>query len=277
MTARVRLHFDVSTSCAMHRYGDSSGRHLRIGAIGAAIIVVASGWFAFPASAASQANEDRKIADSLAAMLRAGRAVVSENQDRINDPKIGSKGLDGDVVLARSIEIYLQATGEDPRKVDATSRRGRLLGNEMSAIKEVMDVNQASINAPNVGFKGFIPAVFGRLVGEAFSRRSQGEAEMRVTAPLQLVRNRKARPDAWEADTILTRFLSPNWPPGQSFESEIDVGGKTIFRVAVPEYYTQSCLSCHGTPKGEVDLTGYPKEGAALGDLGGVISIKLSP
>jgi hypothetical protein len=44
----------------------------------------------------------------------------------------------------------------------------------------------------------------------------------------------------------------------------------------VPEYYVASCLSCHGTPKGEIDVTGYPKEGAALGDLGGVISIKLA-
>ena len=54
-------------------------------------------------------------------------------------------------------------------------------------------------------------------------------------------------------------------------------GKGSVFRIAVPEYYAQSCLSCHGTPKGETDLTGYPKEGAALGDLGGVISIKLIP
>ncbi len=49
-------------------------------------------------------------------------------------------------------------------------------------------------------------------------------------------------------------------------------------RVAVPEYYSQSCLSCHGAPQGELDITGYPREGAAaLGDLGGVISIQLLP
>jgi hypothetical protein len=43
----------------------------------------------------------------------------------------------------------------------------------------------------------------------------------------------------------------------------------------VPEYYAKSCLSCHGQPKGEVDITGYPKEGASEGDLGGIISITL--
>jgi len=31
----------------------------------------------------------------------------------------------------------------------------------------------------------------------------------------------------------------------------------------------------YGTPKGEMDKTGYPKEGAKLGDLGAVISITL--
>jgi len=43
----------------------------------------------------------------------------------------------------------------------------------------------------------------------------------------------------------------------------------------VPEYYGASCLSCHGGPKGEFDVTGYPKDGAKEGDLGGVISITL--
>ena len=34
---------------------------------------------------AAQPDEDHQIADSLAAMLRAGRAVISSNQQRIND------------------------------------------------------------------------------------------------------------------------------------------------------------------------------------------------
>ena len=43
----------------------------------------------------------------------------------------------------------------------------------------------------------------------------------------------------------------------------------------VPEYYAASCLACHGEPKGSRDITGYPREGAHEGDLGGVISITL--
>jgi Protein of unknown function (DUF3365) len=43
----------------------------------------------------------------------------------------------------------------------------------------------------------------------------------------------------------------------------------------VPEYYGASCLTCHGSPKGAVDITGYPKEGGKENDLGGVISLVL--
>jgi hypothetical protein len=41
----------------------------------------------------------------------------------------------------------------------------------MDAIVEVMDANQTTINAKGTGFKGFIPALFARLVNEAFVRR----------------------------------------------------------------------------------------------------------
>ena len=247
---------------------------VRAAVLAAAVGAAAPAW---SQASGDQQGEDRRIAGSLAAMLRAGRAVISANQDRINDPALGPKGLDGATVLARSIEIYTKTTGVDPLSLDPSSREGRLLGNEMAAIKEVMDANQASIDAKGTGFKGFIPAVFSRLVGEAFSRRCNGEAEMRVTAPPDLVRNRKSRPDAWELDTITNRFLAPGWPQGQAYDSRVEQEGRPTFRIAVPEYYAQSCLSCHGGPKGQTDLTGYPKEGASLGDLGGVISIKLSP
>jgi hypothetical protein len=51
-------------------------------------------------------------------------------------------------------------------------------------------------------------------------------------------------------------------------------GGKAV-RVMLPLYYQKACLACHGEPKGERDLSGYPKEGAKEGDLGGAISVKL--
>jgi hypothetical protein len=226
-------------------------------------------------SIAAPQQDDLAIAQSLAAMLRAGRTVISRSQTTINNPDLGDKGLDSATVLAEAVKIYQKSTGVDPKSIDPASRHGRLLRAQMDAIIAVMNANQNEINRKGIGFKGFIPAVFGRLVNEEFGKRAKGEAAMKVTAPIDLVRNRKAVPDAWESEVILAKLEKPDWPKGQAFVGETKSDNRTAFRIAVPEYYAASCLSCHGGPKGEIDVTGYPKEGGKVGDLGGVISITL--
>ncbi len=226
--------------------------------------------------AQAPANDDAAIAASLAQMLRSARTVISANQALINDPEKGDKGLTGKVVLAQAVKNYSDSTGSDPLATDPNSRAGRLLRAQMDAIVEVVDANQSTINAKGVGFKAFIPAVFARLVNEAFEHRAAGEASIKVTAPVDLVRNRKALPDAWERQVIESKFLAPGWQKGKPFEAVVDTAGHPAFRMMAPEYYAASCLSCHGSPKGSLDITNYPREGAAEGDLGGVISITLS-
>ena len=227
------------------------------------------------ASDSEDPSEDLLIGKSLADMLLAGETVISREQDRINDPKLGEKGLGGGALIEQTREIYRKATGVDPSTVDPASRHGRLLRVQMDAIVEVMDANQTTINAKETGFKGFIPAVFARLVNEAFARRAKGEAEMKATGPPDRIRNRKARPDVWETAIIKSKLLAPGWPRGQAYSAAVETDGRPAFRVMVPQYYDESCLACHGSPKGEVDITGYPKEGAKLDELGGVISIVL--
>jgi hypothetical protein len=221
------------------------------------------------------AEYDAPIAKSLATMLSAGRTVISRNQDRINDPKTGTKGLAGKVVLAEATAIYQRATETNPASIDPKSLHGQLIGMQMESIVEVMDVHQETLNRQGVGFKGFIPAVFGRLVNEAFGRRASGIAEMKVTAPPRLIRNPKVQPDEWELDLIQTRLMSPAWPKNQSYTAMAAKNGAQAQRTLIPEYYGASCLTCHGSPQGEIDITGFPKEGANEGDLGGIISITL--
>jgi hypothetical protein len=220
-------------------------------------------------------DEDAATAKSLAALLRAGRTVISRHQPEINDPNVGDKGLTGEKLLGEAVVVYKSTTGDDPNAVNPSSRRGRLLRAQMAAIRDVVDANQATINEKGLAFKGFIPATFSRLVNESFDKRAGGEAEMKTTAPPDLVRNLKAAPDPWERQVIAEDFLSSNWPKGKEYSAIAASNGRPAFRMAVPEYYAASCLSCHGKPKGDVDVTGYPKEGAAEGDLGSVISISL--
>ena len=220
-------------------------------------------------------DDDAQIAQSLAAMLRAGRTVVSLHQNTINDPSLANKGFDSQTVLKEAIGIYQKAAGVDPMSIDPNSRHGKLIHMQMDAIAEVIDAHQATINRKDVGFKGFIPAVFGRLTNESFGRRAVGLAEMKVTAPPQFIRNVKAKADGWESEVIRDKLLLASWPKDQSFAAVAQASGKPAHRTAVPEYYGATCLSCHGSPEGEIDITGYPKEGGKVGDLGGVISITL--
>lgn len=228
-----------------------------------------------PQTPAFGASNDLEIALNLANMLRAARAVISSNQALINDPSIGDKQLTGKAVVEKAVAGYEQVSHKSPESIDPNSREGRLLAAQLAAIAEVMDENQDTINVKGVGFKGFVPAVFARMVNERFEEKVGDEAQIKVTAPPDLIRNRKARPDSWETELIEGKLMSPNWPAGQLVWAEVESGGRDAFRVLVPEYYTQGCLSCHGEPKGEIDITGYPKEGGKLNDLGGVISVVL--
>lgn len=222
-------------------------------------------------------QEDLRIAKSLATMLQSARAVISAHQAEINDPAKGDKGLSGSAVLEQAIANYRKTTGADPLAIEPASYEGRLLKAQMDSVVEVMDANQEMINAEGVGFKGFIPATFARLVNEAFGRRVGDEAAIKVTAPPELVRNRQARPDDWETAAIRDYLQKADWPKGQIYSGLGDIDGVTRARVMVPEYYAASCLTCHGEPKGELDITGYPKEGGHEGDLGGIISLELTP
>ena len=172
-------------------------------------------------------------------------------------------------------KLYQEATGSDPLKIDPNSRHGRLLGVEMNAIVEVMNAHQKSINRSGIGFKGFIPSTFGRLVIESFSKGAEGDAEIKITAPPELVRNRKSRPDTWETCCYSREALVGKLAPRTSLRRGCRKQGPPSISHLVPMYYSASCLHCHGSPKGETDVTGYPKEGASEGNLGGLISITL--
>ena len=239
-------------------------------------LTVAVGMFHGSLARAEKSDDaDLDLALRLAVLLQSARSVIGTEQPRINDPAIGDKGLSGQAVLDRATEAYLAKIGTPPLTDQADPREAKLVSAMMAAITEVMDANAGSINREGVAFKGFVPAVFGRLVTESFGSKVGDLAQIKVTAPPDLVRNRKSRPDDWETQVIADNLLSRDWQKGEVYSAVAEVKGRPAFRVMVPEYYGEGCLACHGSPAGEVDVTGYPKEGGALGDLGGVISIML--
>lgn len=228
-----------------------------------------------PTGVGAAMSDEITLGEHMAAMLRAGRSVVSKNQALINDPNKGDKGIDGDSLIRDAVAIYTARMGAPPMADTLPEPERHLMQALMDSMREIVDEHEAEIDTPGLGFKGFIPAVYGRLVGERFEEKVGTEALLKVTAPENLVRNRKALPDDWEKMVIDTHFLSPDWTKGESYTEQAEVHGRPAFRMLMPEYYDASCLTCHGKPAGELDVTGYPKEGASEGDLGGAISITL--
>ena len=127
-------------------------------------------------------------------MLRAGRTVISLHQAEINNPETGDKGLTGQTVLVEAVGLYQEAVGVDPMSLDPTSRQARLLRAQMDAIAEAVDSNLDTLNKKVWGSKASSRRRSAVLVNEGFNKRANSEAEVKVTAPPDLIRNRKATP-----------------------------------------------------------------------------------
>lgn len=235
----------------------------------AAALVVAS-LCALPVSASE--SEYETVAEDVALLFRSARSVISSNQARINEKGRGAKGLTADHVVEATLEVYREhSRGGRP---GGRSALGQKLAKELLAsVRDVMTKVQPLIDRPDLGFKGFLPAVFAKQVADEFSRRTHGAATIKLTAPAELVRNRANRPDSWERQILDEHFRSSGWPRGQSFFARANVDGAPGFRLMIPEYYQESCLGCHGEPAGAPDITGGRKEGGTLGQLAGAISV----
>jgi general secretion pathway protein A len=134
--------------------------------------------------------------------------------------------------------------------------------------KEVVGEAQALINKQGMGFKGFLPALWGRKAGEKFTKKT-GIGLKQTATQYRFAGN---KPDDFEAE-VLKQFSDAGYPKGKEIVKTASVGGKQVLRYMAPEYAAKSCLSCHGEPKGEKDITGMKKEGYKEGDLAGAISV----
>ncbi len=199
---------------------------------------------------------------SVAVLFHAARVVISRNQDLINDSAKGDKGLTGAEVVSQTKKIYAELTGTE---VDIGKDQRVLL----DAIREVMDTAQATINAQGTGFKGFVPATFGRQVADIVAAAST----IVIHQTNARVRNRKNRADEWEKSVIGMVPKSTTDNKLKVFRESLSERGKVQHRLLLPEYYESSCLACHGGSKGERDITGSKMEGRGTGDLGGAISV----
>jgi general secretion pathway protein A len=236
-------------------------------------IILVLGVFAVSGSLAFAADEAEETGRLLMILLDTGRLTVGDNQALINDKSKGAKGFTPEVFEKQLVEKFKGRTGVDLANLQAASVPAlakKLLPQLIMACKKSVAEAQSVINLEGVGFKGFIPAVFGTTTASKF--RSYSDVYLRQT--MNPARNPRNTPDEFEVQ-MLAKLADPSHPrTDDQVVSEMVENGKTL-RIMMPLYYNKSCLACHGEPKGERDISGYPKEGAKEGDLGGAISVKI--
>ena len=219
-----------------------------------------------PARAASEAEA---VAERLIELVKIGRVVVSEYQATINDAAKAEKGFTADFVADQVMERFKKKTKIDLRIPNVVPQANFYLA-LVEAEREVVDEAQPVINRQGVGFKGFLHAVFARRVGERFYKRTG--VRMKLTGIDY--RNPNSKPDDFEQE-VLRMFSDPRHPKEQVYVRNTTVDGRPVLRMLEPEYAAAFCLSCHGAPKGERDITGMRKEGWKEGDFAGAISLVL--
>jgi general secretion pathway protein A len=229
---------------------------------GIALCAWAVTW-ATPVHAANEAE----AGELLVKLLQVGRSVISSYQELINDPNKGNKGFTADYMAEKMIEKYKETAKIDLTKPGSTPHY-RLLMTLVESGKEVIGEAQPIINKQGIGFKGMIPAVWGRKTGERFGQKTG--IRLKLTAIDYRYPGNK--PDDFESE-VLKLFSDPSYPKGKEYSRTAVVDGKPAFRMMMPEYTGASCLKCHGDPKGERDMTGNKKEGLKEGGLAGAISL----
>ncbi len=213
-------------------------------------------------------EDTEKTAQYLATLLNVGRLIVERNQTLIDDPRKGDKGFTPEVFEHAVVDEFISQTHIDLKHLSSLPALAKeLLPILLQSSKEAVADAQLVINQRGIGYKNFIPATFGSQAARKFSKHSHVTIKQTTLNP----RNLKNTPDAYEENVLKRLATQP-----ASDTSIIEwIDHETTLRTMTPIYYSHDCLACHGKPKGILDISGYPREGAQEGDLAGAISIQI--
>lgn len=173
------------------------------------------------------------------------------------------------LVIVVSLNAVWSYTSQTAQAEKEMLEKTQILNQELKAVWEFVDVNQKRIDTDadgNYNFKNIYCAIAGKSVAAIFMRDTDYVVKYVSLEPRQI----NSRADAYET-AAMEGFLASDVDE-EVFEITA-YDEREVFRYISPIYIEDSCLDCHGEPAGEIDVTGFPKEGMKTGDLAGAISI----
>lgn len=191
------------------------------------------------------------------------------------------------LVVILSLSFVLIGRHVQNQAIDEMREKTGIISQQLLAAWSFLSQIQDEINYDAQGrfdYKDLSPAIGGNMIIEEFNEMTN--YRIKQTSYPELLRNTDMQPDEWELEAM--DFFPDQIPVDLArqehgfaiLDLEIDeysgismLDGQRVYRYAVPLYITESCLPCHGSPAGEIDISGYAKEGFELGQLRGVISV----
>lgn len=182
-------------------------------------------------------------------------------------------GLIAIILLVALVANVLWTSANKRTQMEAELvEQGRALSHQMDAVWEFMVSNQSRLEkvafTEDGTYQGLHCAIAGRSIGNLFSTQTEYTTRFVNFNP----RNVNDNPDEWEAAALAVFKDDPSVREYYGFE---EFQGEPMFRYSAPMTIEENCLQCHGEPAGELDVTGFPKEGWTSGDIGGAISIAM--
>ncbi len=144
----------------------------------------------------------------------------------------------------------------------------RTLSSQMQAGWDYIDSIQNRINYSNGHFD--FKDVYCSVAGKSIARRFTERTDYSIRYVRENPRSGTDEPDEFEG-----RALAAFEAGGTECWEFTTLDGQPVFRYVSVLVADQGCLSCHGEPAGQKDVTGFLMEGMSLGDVAGAVSITL--
>ncbi|NMA69599.1 MAG: DUF3365 domain-containing protein [Desulfitobacterium sp.] len=149
--------------------------------------------------------------------------------------------------------------------------KAQIITQQQKALWEFMAINQRKINYDidgNLEYKFLRCSTVAMGVGAMLA----AETDYKLKPTNLTYRNILNAPDDFEVEAIT--YLQ-TFPSATEYWAIDHMDGEPVFRYLTPLTIDKHCLDCHGEPKGILDISGYPKEGLAIGDFAGALSLTM--
>ncbi|MBU0550818.1 DUF3365 domain-containing protein [Myxococcota bacterium] len=173
-------------------------------------------------------------------------------------------------LLVTGITVFAVYMMQSATLHDSLLEKTKSTADQYISVRHIIAMNQDAINTDSMGnfeFKALNPARVGNMVAQNFNLKSH----MVIKQTSLKVRNKEmGQPDEFEKEWLKKFEDEKSMEP---ISEETILNGEPVFRYMVPIEIKKPCLSCHGEPAGEIDISGYPKEGYKEGEIRGAISV----